>query len=446
MIKNYRVQPVDNPRDFDVQELFFSITDRKGVIRGCNEVFTRIAGFEPHKILDQPHNIIRHPHMPRAVFKLLWDYILDGRPVGAYVKNMAETGEYYWVFALVVPVDNEFLSIRLKPTSHLLPAVEALYAKTLKYELTFGDDWRQGMVQSGDQLLADVVELGYESYDDFMTQALDAEIKARREQINSRGSSAVFTVQPLVEIEPLVALRRQLVKTNTYFETLCEEVRYVATNARIVAARLKEGSETLGVISREVSEVAGDIRENRDALDKEVDGFRNVLYACTYSVSYLALLREMEEYFDDERARNRSSEEEQRQNYGRSLSELSTYLRDCVETAERSNADSLRLLEVTLGQFRTFVRQLANILLTLQFGYVTGKSITAIIENGHEFALLLESMLDCSRGATDQVNDLKAAIVGVERVVFHWRRLCYSGASILPPPRRSPALRTAGQF
>ena len=53
--------------------------------------------------MGQPHSIIRHPDMPRAVFKLLWDTLFEGREVFAYVKNMAKSGDYYWVFAHVTP-------------------------------------------------------------------------------------------------------------------------------------------------------------------------------------------------------------------------------------------------------------------------------------------------------------------------------------------------------
>ena len=58
--------------------------------------------------MGQPHSIIRHPDMPRAVFKLLWDTVIEGREIFAYVKNKAKNGDFYWVFAHVTPsYDND---------------------------------------------------------------------------------------------------------------------------------------------------------------------------------------------------------------------------------------------------------------------------------------------------------------------------------------------------
>ncbi len=90
------------------KEIFFdglivSKTDLTGRITYANEVFCRIAGYSESELLGQPHSIIRHPDMPRAVFKYLWDTVLEGREVFAYVKNAAKSGDFYWVFAHVTP-------------------------------------------------------------------------------------------------------------------------------------------------------------------------------------------------------------------------------------------------------------------------------------------------------------------------------------------------------
>lgn len=71
----YTVQPVERERPFEVNELFFSCTDQRGVIQTCSEVFVRISGYAQDELIGAPHNIIRHPEMPRIVFKYLWDYL-----------------------------------------------------------------------------------------------------------------------------------------------------------------------------------------------------------------------------------------------------------------------------------------------------------------------------------------------------------------------------------
>ena len=119
------VHPIPVERPFAVHEIFFSTTDRKGIIRSGNRVFTRVSGYTNEELVGAPHNIVRHPDMPRVVFQLLWTEIGAGRSIAAYVKNMASDGSYYWVLATAMPVGDGYLSVRLKPTSPLLATVAA---------------------------------------------------------------------------------------------------------------------------------------------------------------------------------------------------------------------------------------------------------------------------------------------------------------------------------
>ncbi|MEI7926857.1 MAG: PAS domain S-box protein, partial [Chloroflexota bacterium] len=80
--------PVNAPSEFDVAELFFSTTDEKGIIVSGNDVFVRVSGWSDDELHGAPHNIIRHPDMPRVVFQLLWQYLDRQHPIAAYVKNM----------------------------------------------------------------------------------------------------------------------------------------------------------------------------------------------------------------------------------------------------------------------------------------------------------------------------------------------------------------------
>jgi PAS domain S-box-containing protein len=97
------VRPTSVERRFDAGEIIVSKTDLKGRIIYANRTFMAIAGFDESELLGQPHSIIRHPDMPRCVFKLLWDTIEAGNEIFAYVKNMAKTGDYYWVLGHVTP-------------------------------------------------------------------------------------------------------------------------------------------------------------------------------------------------------------------------------------------------------------------------------------------------------------------------------------------------------
>lgn len=93
-------------RTFGQDEIIVSKTDLKGNITYANEVFLRVAGYTETEIMGQPHSIVRHPDMPRAVFKLLWDTLATGAEIFAYVINKAKNGDHYWVLAHVTPSYN----------------------------------------------------------------------------------------------------------------------------------------------------------------------------------------------------------------------------------------------------------------------------------------------------------------------------------------------------
>lgn len=90
-------------RFFDRNEIIVSKTDPKGILTYTNDIFLDIAGYTEREVIGQPHSVIRHPHMPRCIFKLLWDTISSGKEIFAYVVNRAKNGDHYWVVAHVTP-------------------------------------------------------------------------------------------------------------------------------------------------------------------------------------------------------------------------------------------------------------------------------------------------------------------------------------------------------
>ncbi len=89
--------PVDKEINLDPTKTIMSKTDTRGIIEYANEYFMEISGYEEFELMGQPHNIIRHPDMPKTIFKLMWDSIEKGQNIHAFVKNMAKDGRYYWV-------------------------------------------------------------------------------------------------------------------------------------------------------------------------------------------------------------------------------------------------------------------------------------------------------------------------------------------------------------
>ncbi len=109
-----------------------SETDSKGVIKFANDDFCKIAGYSLDELIDKPHNMVRHPDMPKAAFKSLWDTVQSGNVWTGYVKNATKDGGYYWVFATVFPFEScdggkGYLSCRRKPSREEIAEHEALY-------------------------------------------------------------------------------------------------------------------------------------------------------------------------------------------------------------------------------------------------------------------------------------------------------------------------------
>jgi methyl-accepting chemotaxis protein len=109
-----------------------SATDTKGVITFCNPDFIEASGYTESELLGAPHNLLRHPDMPAAAFKDLWDTLSSGHPWSALVKNRRKNGDHYWVRAYASPIKKEgqitgYLSIRAKPEREEIAAAEALY-------------------------------------------------------------------------------------------------------------------------------------------------------------------------------------------------------------------------------------------------------------------------------------------------------------------------------
>jgi PAS domain S-box-containing protein len=133
--------PTDTEVFFREDELIVSKTDLKGRLTYVNRLFCQIADYDEADLLGKPHSVIRHPDMPRAVFKLLWDRITDGDEIFAYVKNMTRTGDFYWVFAHVTPSYDEnkniigYHSNRRVPNADVVRnTIVPLYAELLQEE------------------------------------------------------------------------------------------------------------------------------------------------------------------------------------------------------------------------------------------------------------------------------------------------------------------------
>ncbi|MBT4030685.1 MAG: PAS domain-containing protein [Campylobacteraceae bacterium] len=136
---------IDEEIQLDPKRYIVSETDEKGRITFCNDYFIEICGYSKEELIGSPHNIIRHPDMPKVVFKLLWETIKQGKNINAVVKNRAKDGRYYWIFTEFESrrdVDtNEIIGYtasRKTISKHIIEVIANLYSKLLVIEETQG--------------------------------------------------------------------------------------------------------------------------------------------------------------------------------------------------------------------------------------------------------------------------------------------------------------------
>ncbi len=134
------IEPTGREQFFADDEIIVSKTDLRGIITYANDVFIRVSGYTESELIGTAHSILRHPEMPRCVFKLLWDTVKSGNEIFAYVLNLSKDGSHYWVFAHVTPSYDlsgqhvGYHSNRRVPYPDALEKVRPLYAKLLAVE------------------------------------------------------------------------------------------------------------------------------------------------------------------------------------------------------------------------------------------------------------------------------------------------------------------------
>lgn len=165
------VRPTGEERLLGGEELIVSKTDVKGVITYANEVFCRMAAMTEEDLIGRPHNVIRHPDMPRCVFKLLWDTLEAREEVFAYVVNLAADGCHYWVLAHVTPTYDRsgqvtgYHSNRRAPHREAVRTITGVYATLLAEERKHASP--RDAVAASTRLLGEVLAGRGQTYPEF---------------------------------------------------------------------------------------------------------------------------------------------------------------------------------------------------------------------------------------------------------------------------------------
>ncbi len=235
---------------FELHEVFVSRTDSRGVIQAGNEVFRRTSGFEWSELTGAPHKIVRHPDMPKGVFHIVWDTLKRGEAIGVYVKNRSKGGEFYWVYAVMVPCEDGYISARFKPSSEMLGKIEKLYAAQLMREKEEGVD----PAKSAEWFLSQLVDQGFPDYARFMSHSLSEELISRDTKLSRAEDEGIS------RFRQMQSAANQL--TDQTDQLICEfeMTEIIPHNMRVIASRLEPNggpistlSTNYGGMSREMS-------------------------------------------------------------------------------------------------------------------------------------------------------------------------------------------------
>jgi len=162
-----KIVPRNNEITLSEDEFIVSKTDTKGKILYGNKIFIKISGYEEKELLGKPHSILRHPDMPKVIFKLLWERLQAKKEIFAYVKNLSKDGSYYWVLANVTVTMGkngdviDYHSVRRKPSAKAMTVIPELYAQLLQEEKRAGMDASQKMLDA-------ILQEKRTGYDDFI--------------------------------------------------------------------------------------------------------------------------------------------------------------------------------------------------------------------------------------------------------------------------------------
>lgn len=171
-MRSTTIVPSGVEKTFRPDQVIVSKTDPQGRLTYVNPVFVDISGYPESELIGRPHNVIRHPDMPRSVFRLLWETIAGGTELFAYVVNLSADGGHYWVLAHVTPTFDAggrivgYHSNRRTPDPAALAIIQALYRDLLAVERR--ESSTAAAVAAGTQLLQERLAAAGVGYDEWI--------------------------------------------------------------------------------------------------------------------------------------------------------------------------------------------------------------------------------------------------------------------------------------
>lgn len=457
-MKKPTITPTNQAREFLADELFCSTTDLRGVIETGNDVFFRVAGYDEAEVVGQPHNLIRHPDMPRGAFKLVWQHLLAGKPVAAYVKNLARNGDYYWVLAMIAPIDGGFLSVRSKPCAPLFAAVQALYRDMRAAELAA--EPAAAMTASAQVLAQRLTTLGYADYDDFMARALlPQELAARKAQVGAlaakRDGSTCSTEDPVqqaiarasaelqrtfgqlktatVRLGPVLEGNGRAVEASRAVTRVAEGIGLMAMNVSLRAVQLGETGLGTGVIAGFLGDGATQLRARVQELAARLQTLTVRLGEVVVESGWAELEYEMVLRAFDEAAAARANGTASADSTRRRMLGLSRLRVGVMGTRRRMVAALGPFLQALPG-IRALADSAHELIIALEAGQVGGRVESARLPEQHSMESLLvdlQGQLAAARAHLTEVNDSVASLSDLRAVMAATERVVLEGAAAL---------------
>lgn len=183
-----KIIPVNTEVHWNKDLELVSKTDKAGTIRYANEAFVNVSGYEEYELVGQGHNIIRHPDMPKVIFKLLWSNLLKGKDFHAVVKNMAKNGRYYWVITRFEIFKNDkgeitgYMGRRKSVQPEVAERVEELYKKLVQIEEASG-------IEAAEDYLTGYLEDQKKTYEEYLSDILQSAKSMPEEEKNAPKKS-----------------------------------------------------------------------------------------------------------------------------------------------------------------------------------------------------------------------------------------------------------------
>lgn len=409
--------------EFGIDEMFVSCTDQKGLIQSGNAVFLRIAKYELAEMFKKPHNIIRHPDMPKCVFRLFWKYLKANKPIAAMVKNRSKDQRPYWVLATAFPAGDGYLSVRVKPSRELVSQMEGAYAAILAAE-------EKGGMDAGEAKLIEILKsLGFANYDEFSLTILQQQLSLRDSQVFATQPQEIFNNTSLSDrglahmyeyafrsgcsfagvaqdyFRARVEFLSKQVDSKSIYAA-CDRLHFLSANMSITAQKLGREGSALAVVAMNFQRSSAQVRSRLAAIESSIAQVSKMLdplgvdiFAARLKVDVLAF--QVKEVLAVEKGK---------EDFGLSRE---ARLKDCMSLITHVENGFTGLTQ-TLSEFtkstinaETELRSLMNIILTLDLirtgGKLEGARTHEIEESFGPFVMEMDSFIKAVKGPLEDL-------------------------------------------